>query len=143
MCEIYFCLVTGVDWCLTLAALIVRWFTYTVPPGRLLHDAERSLPALIVGGSTSAGTCARSWPARTLPPCTASPARDLAVPAPTSESVETPGHRRKSASVVVSRLEVGGIDGRDGRAEFGERTGDLRPVVAVPITGQRHGFPAF
>ena len=38
---------------------------------------------------------------------------DLAAPAPASESVETPGHRRKSASVVVSRLEEGKIDGRD------------------------------
>ena len=143
MCEIYFCLVTGVDWCLTLAGLIVRRLTYTVPPGRLLHDAERSLSALIVRGSTSAGTCTRSWPARTLQPRTASPDRDLAVPAPASESVETPGHRRKSASVVVPRLEVGRIDGRDWRAEFGERTGDLRSVVAVPRPGQRHGFSAF
>ena len=38
---------------------------------------------------------------------------DLAAPAPASKSVEQPEHRRKSASVVVSRLEVGRIGGRD------------------------------
>ena len=63
--------------------------------------------------------------ARTFQTRKASPDRDLAVPAPASESIEQPERRRESASVVVSRFEVGRIGARDWglRLWFGDRAG--------------------